>query len=144
MPIWVGTSKENKDKIFKVQNRAIRIICGANFYDSFYPLFLKSQILTVHGLYVLELAKFYLNNKTKITDLQNIHPHNTRFSSLIQHGVHRTTLYERTPQYMCGRIVNVLNTKYNIKIETKNDLKIVKEMLLDSPLYLLDDHVSQL
>ena len=111
----------------------------AKYNDSCRKLFLSSNIITVCGLYIIEISKFYIKHREEIRQSQHSHIYSTRNKNKIQHEIHRTKLYENSPYYMCGKIINTLSSKYNLTIEKKRDIEKIKSMLRETPLYTLEE-----
>src|SRR5436190_8846848 len=63
--VWGGTTSTNFDRIFQIQKRAVRIIHSKPFREHCKPLFIASQILTLPCIYILEVSKYFIKNKTK-------------------------------------------------------------------------------
>lgn len=51
---WGFCSRQLLNSVFVVQKRAVRYMCGVGYRDHCRPLFLRYEILTVVGLFVLE------------------------------------------------------------------------------------------
>lgn len=85
--LWYNTTKQNINKITKLQKRALRIIYNEKYNASTEPLFKQSKIMNIHGLYEKDILtmmyKFY-HYKTLpyldniFTRNNDIHRHNTR------------------------------------------------------------------
>jgi hypothetical protein len=73
-------------KIFKMQQRAIRIIIGSKNRDSCRYLFKKFKILPFHSQYILSLLLFVVENKSMYNLNFNIHTINTRQKLSFQHS----------------------------------------------------------
>ena len=56
-----GTTQQNLKKILVLQKKAIRIIQKLKYNESAKPYFKEMEIFTVHGLYVFETIRHFLN-----------------------------------------------------------------------------------
>ena len=103
--IWANTYKSNLDKLMKLQKRAIRIICKANFNEHTAPLFRKYKVLSVMNINVLQQDVFmYKFVKEQLPETlrnlfqfnRSIHDYNTRSSSKLHIPQVKTTLSQHT------------------------------------------------
>lgn len=127
------------EKIFIVQKRALRILKKMNFNESCRNVFKECGILTVYGVYIYECLLFFFKNRNMF-ELQTFHEHHTRTQN-VTYPIHRLTLTEKNPNYMCLKLFNNLpNT-----IKCINTLKlfkiIVKNLLLNLEPYSLEDFI---
>ena len=85
--IWGQYISTFNSKIFKLQNRALRIISFANFRADSNPLYSNLKILKLGDLIVLQNCLFVHDTLNKVSPLcfhnyfqhtRNLHPHNTR------------------------------------------------------------------
>jgi hypothetical protein len=76
---WGNSSYSNS--IFKLQNRIIRIIKGADKRDSCNKLYNALNILPLISQYISSLLLFVVNNKNKFRMNSEIHSVNTRNNS---------------------------------------------------------------
>ena len=68
--IWGATYPTYLQKLNSVQNRAIRAVVGARFWDSVNPYYSQLKILQIDEMFKFEVAKFVygtLNNRTPNT-----------------------------------------------------------------------------
>jgi hypothetical protein len=61
--IILGGNQPYSEKIFKIQNRVIRIITNSRTRDSCRELFKKLEILPLYSPYILYLSIFVIKNK---------------------------------------------------------------------------------
>ena len=54
--LWGSCSDENLERVFKLQKRAVRYVCGLSTGDSCAPYFKSLKILTIQSLYALEVC----------------------------------------------------------------------------------------
>ena len=69
--IWGSTYKSHLEKLSSLQNKAIRVVGGAEWNESSSPLYYTFKVLKFHDIYKYELAKFmhHVQNKTLPTRL---------------------------------------------------------------------------
>lgn len=106
--LWGSCSIENRNRIFKLQKRAIRYICGVSSDTHCKEYFIKLKVLSLPSLYILEaclLAKKNLNVLTKVGDK---HSYNTRFRNILLTQQHHTTRFEKKPSYKGTKFYNKL------------------------------------
>ena len=89
IPVWDGTFKSYLSRIASLQNKAVKIISGANYQESANPYYKDLNILKVTDLYKLEVAKLMhrcVHNNFPNTFLnffvktREIHPRSTRLT----------------------------------------------------------------
>lgn len=99
------------EKIFVVQKRALRILKKMEFNKSCRNVFKSCGILTAYGVYIYECLVFFFKNKDMF-EIQTFHEYNTRTTNVC-YPIHRLTLTEKNPSYMCLKLFN--NLPNNIK-----------------------------
>ena len=88
---WFSVSSDLRNKIFRLQKKAIRLINKTNFDSHSEPLFFKNKILKFEDLFKLESCKFIhqeINfcNNFELVSHSNIHRYSTRFNqNLVPH-----------------------------------------------------------
>ena len=89
--LWGSTSPSLKRKVFLLQKKAIRIVCGAKYNDNTDPLFFQHKVLKLEDLYTFQISKhMFLHSKMLLpTPLSNmfvmnrdIHTYDTRQRNL--------------------------------------------------------------
>ena len=70
--IWGGSP--HASKLFKTQNKAIRIIFGLTNIESCRPIFRKHKMLTFTSVYVLEVSKFFRKNTSVFESNKRVRP----------------------------------------------------------------------
>ena len=77
----------SNSRVFKLQKRAVRIICGAKYNAHTDPLFKTLSLLKIQDIFILQCAKFYFKfTKKQLPEYfryffrrnSDIHEHNTR------------------------------------------------------------------
>ena len=79
--IILGGNSADRDSVFKLQKRTIRIITNSSNRTSCRGLFKKLGILPLQSQYILSLVLFVIKNMKLITPNSDIHTKNTRNKS---------------------------------------------------------------
>ena len=131
--IWGQIQNKHINRIIKLQDKAVRVINYAHFYESRNPLYVKSKILKFNDnikllnfLYVHDNIKG--NLPTVLLDsfkpVHNIHNYNTRgaFQNLISLPKINTQVYGlKSVKYQSSKIWNTTVNKYsNTELPTKS------------------------
>ena len=101
---WGGS--QAKQKIFKIQKTAIRILFKRNRSHSCRHLFKTLKVMTLHGMYVFELILYIRRN---MQDFNNVdHEHDTRSKNVLRTQQNRTVLFEQDVTYKGTTFYNML------------------------------------
>ena len=134
---WGNSAHINR--VFILQKYAIRIIAGLGFRESCRPSFKNLKILTVAGIYILEVCTFVYKNQHKFFANQVSHNHNTRFKGLLQPQSHRTALYQRSFYFNGCKFFNALSEEIKLSPNLHVFKSKLKKILLDKNCYETDD-----
>ena len=93
--LWGSCSQSDTERVFKLQKRAVRYVCGLRAGDSCAPYFQSLEILTVPSLYALEVCLLAKQRKIDLPKLGDNHTYCTRNSFRITN--HRTARFEMKP-----------------------------------------------
>ena len=83
MVLYCGVNHALANKVFILQESAVRIICGVSPRTHCRPLFNKLVILTLTAMFVFDCLLNIKNNIHKYTFCSAIHNHQTRNSNNI-------------------------------------------------------------
>jgi hypothetical protein len=126
-------------RVFRVQKSILRILCGRRARSSCRGLFRDNNILTVPGLYILELGIYAFKNRESWTAGLNVHSYNTRQNEAIRLETHRTKRYESTPCYISKKVYNNLPGGVR-SVERLDVFKIkLKQWLCEREFYSVND-----
>ena len=82
---WGGCSVTNQLPIFRLQKRALRLVCSQPNHTSSHPLFIETKILKLFDVYRLNICKIVrkmidgkLDGNLELQNINNIHNYNTR------------------------------------------------------------------
>lgn len=129
----------NSPIIFKLQKRAVRIICKANYRESCKPLFISSGILSLPCLYIFHsLIQIHKERELHITH-SDVHDYNTRGANQLVLPRYRLTKSKRNSIDL--RLYN--NLPQNIKnLSNKQFKKTIKKYLLQQCFYSIDEFLN--
>lgn len=136
--IFWGSNSEIEN-IFIVQKRILRVILGMDVRESCRGTFKQNNILTVHALYLYECLMFLFSNKDLFAMNKPNLTYNTRTLDL-NYPIHRLTLTEKNPSYMCLRIYNKLPNELRNMEDERKFKKEIKKLLLSLEPYNLNDY----
>jgi hypothetical protein len=135
-------------RILKLQKWAIRTILNLPRRNSCREHFKELRILTVPALHILSCYQFVLKNKTIFFNdsrgTSNRNNHNLRYRNQIDYPKHKTSFYEKSPIYQCIRIFNRLPQTYQRMDREKELIKMLKERLIESTPYTLNDFFNSM
>jgi hypothetical protein len=138
---WGGSSCT--DSVFKLQKYAIRIMCNKPPYYPCKELFKREKILTFPCLYILELVCYTKKYISSFRQCNDYHNYNTRHGSRLASTIHRTTLFENSPNYKGPKLYNHL-PKYLRDMTSLSKFRgKLKKMLLDEAFYSVEEYFSK-
>ena len=135
---WGGSSQ--LQKVFVVQKRIIRSFKRMKFRESCRSVFKSEGILTVFALYIFEALIFFFKNRGAF-ELQTFHKYNTRTLN-VNYPIHRLSLTEKSPYYMCLRFYNRLPEGIKAITSQKLFKTAIKKLLIDLEPYSIDDFLN--
>ena len=132
--LWGNST--NALKIFKLQKKAIRILCRADSRDHCKPLFKLLKIMPLPSLYIYNCAVHIHKHKENFIKFSDIHTHYTRHSNHI-----RPMRYEKELHKRNSVDVNIYNKLPNSHKNLNNYcFKIkLKEVILKHCFYSLNE-----
>lgn len=95
-------------KVFRMQNKVIKLIIKSWFSDLCRPNFRRLKTLPSPFLYIFWTLLFYHSNLDKFYSKNHVHNHISRNSSTMQYPNLKTTFLEKALWYFCTTIVNNL------------------------------------
>jgi hypothetical protein len=108
---WENCSDSNK--IFKLQNRAIRIITWSKNKESCRELFKKLNILPLYSQYILSISIHVIQIKHLYVTNQEIHNIGTRYKTNLHPPISNKNIYQKGPYYSGINIFNHLPENIN-------------------------------
>lgn len=140
--LWGATSEIQR--IFVGQKRILRLIFNLERLETCKEIFRKNNILTVPCVYIYKCLLFVRENFHCFEKTSHGHAYATRHGALsLAYPKHKTTLFERSPRYMCVKIFNSLPQGLKL-MHNKNNFKInVKKYLINKAFYSVRDFMSE-
>ena len=124
-------------KIFVVQKRVIRSIKRMQFRESCRGVFRNEGILTVYAIYIYEALIYFFKNRASF-ELQILRGYNTRTLN-VNYPIHRLTLTEKSPYYMCVKLFNELPNQIKNITNRKLFKNCIIKLLTELEPYSIDD-----
>lgn len=137
--IWGAAAYSNLKRVLVIQKRAIRMLADLEWRDSCRRAFIELKILTVVGIYLLEVISLALS-----MDIQrnaNAHSYNTRNAQDFILAVHRTGRFQRKPTYAGSRFFNILPNEVK-RTSPKSFRRKLLEWLIQRPFYSVDEFID--
>jgi len=135
---WGNTTKSKC--VFKLLNRAIRIIMGARNSDSCREFFKILKILPLSAQHIYSLLIFVINNRNLFLDNPELYRMKTKNSYNLHPPLSHLTKYQKGVHYAHIRIFNHLPSSIKIVAnQTKEFRKTLKKFLLDNSFYFRDE-----
>ena len=140
--IFWGNSS-HREKIFRLQKQAIRIICGKKKRESCKPLFEKLKVLTLTGEYIYSVMCYVVDNIDKFQTNFSVHGRTTRNMNELHRPTNSLKLFQKGAYYSAIQIYNKLPN--NIKLlciqrKSKPFKTSVKEFLITHTFYNLEEY----
>lgn len=127
--------------IFVNQKRILRILLNMGYRQSCRGKFKELGVLTVYALYLHECLLYLHRNKKEFLKNNTTSGYNTRTMN-ITFPLHKLSLTERSPSYMCIRIFNKLPNELK-SLENYRLFKAkTKKLLIELEPYCLGDYFN--
>ncbi|KAI5642242.1 reverse transcriptase (RNA-dependent DNA polymerase) domain-containing protein [Phthorimaea operculella] len=139
--LWGNST--NVHELFVMQKKCIRIIFRVKNRQSCRPYFKNNKILTLHSLFILELATFVRKNINRFTLKSSYITHNLRFKNNLKLPTTTMTLYHKSTYFTGIKIYNKIPE--TIKSEPKDHIFIqkLKSYLINKCYYSLNDFLNE-
>ena len=133
--IWGATYIYNMDRLYKLQKKAIRIICSENRFAHSGPLMKELGVLNVKNIYNYLAGQFmfrYVNKllpnvfESYFTLSTSVHTYNTRQQSSFRLPYYRTNLGKRSVRYTG---VKIWSEVLKSEIDTNSSQPVFKHNL---------------
>ena len=126
-------------RIFKLQKKAIRIICGSDVQAHCRPLFVKLNVISLPSLYVYNCILYVKKNMNKFLSHHDVHNYNTRNCSDIVPEFCRFSTTQKNLHNMSVNFYNRLPKSVR-DMEYKKFKVHMKKELIASCLYSVQDY----
>lgn len=111
--LWGNGTDVNR--VFIAQKKCVRAICGKGPFETCKPLFIKLRILTVPGMYILEVYKFVRKHLNLFKKARDVYPRNTRDSDRLALDFHpKTSVCRKSCYCMSVKIFNHIPKQFKI------------------------------
>lgn len=127
--------------LFVIQKKVLRIIEKIKFGQSCRGVFRRCSIMTVYGLYIYECLMFIFKHRKDFNLYTSSHQYSTRTADL-NYPIHRLTLSEKAPQYMCIKLYNKLPASIKSLLSINEFKKRLKYLLVDLEPYCLAEYLD--
>lgn len=128
-------------KIFIIQKRIIRVICGKLFRESCRSVFYQNNIMTIIGLYIYECLMFFFKNRDQFGTNYIPHGFNTRTKN-VNYPIHRLQVTENSPQYKGIKFFNKLPDEIKIISGIKKFKREVKKLIIKIEPYTVEEYLN--
>lgn len=132
-------SSAYSDRVFKLQKRAVRSICGVSRRSSCRPLFKRLKLLPLVCMFILETTKYVKSNIKSFLHLNYNHKYATRQFLDLAIPRHGSSVYERSPRYMGIKLYNSLPIEFKRIDSVLLFGRAVEQFLLSECFYTFDE-----
>ena len=101
------SSATERDRVFICQKKLIRLIFNLKPGDSCFQTFKNNKLLTSPSIYIYKCLCFVKRNLHLFKTTSSYHNYCTRRNDLVLPS-HNSTLYEKSPSYICIKLYNSL------------------------------------
>lgn len=131
--LWGNSS--DIEKVFILQKKCLRAICGAGPIETCRPLFKKMRLLTLTGLYILEIGTFVRNNPKLFKHYATVDPRlRPRDTTRLLKTVCTSALYKKNSFAMSIKIYNRIPLQIR-QLPTNLFIKCLRTWLIDNCFY---------
>ena len=128
-------------KVFGVQRRAIRVLCGLNYREECRGHFVEMGIMTAPSLYILECLKYIRSEAAEPATHADFHSYNTRHRENISVTFKRLERSRNGINYYAAQMYNVIDRGVRV-LPVKSFLTIMKKHLLKKAYYSIDEFLN--
>lgn len=137
---WGAAAEHLLNRVFVLQKRSIRILCGLNSRESCREHFRNEKILTLPSLFILAISVFVFCNPDSFSSLN--HCYDTRHKSNLAVPNHKFAFYEKSVLFLGPKIFNRLPRS----IQSCNSLNSfkhnLKSYLVENAFYSLNEYLE--
>ena len=125
--------------IFRMQKRFLRLMNGKSLTHTCRGLFRSSNVLTLTGIYVLELSLLARKMAPTWETGAKVHGYATRHNSEIRLDYHRTSAFESSPLYRAKMTYNKLPPELRAVVSLHVFKHKLKAWLCEKEFYSLNE-----
>ena len=138
-----GGNTPNSIKIFRMQEKILRIITNLKKMDSHREPFKTMEILPFYSQYIFSLLLCVVNNKHLFTKILEVHKHDTRSAKNFQLPITNLTKYQNGAYYAGIKIFNHLPIHIQcVQNEMQVFKRTLKRFLLDNSFYYIGEYFN--
>jgi hypothetical protein len=139
--IFWGASN-NSLPIFYLQKKIVRLMVRVGRRESCRQIFKDLKLLPLPCIYIFRTI-LYLHNKIGNHDtVGKLHTYNTRGRDVLSYPLHRTTAFERTPDYMGIRLYNKLHPDIKSSSTLTQFKKSLFDFLVEKSFYSVEEFLQ--
>lgn len=138
--LWGASS--DIQRVFVCQKRIIRLIFDLEHRGTCRNVFKDKGILTVPCIYIFKSLLFVKTNSHLFDRVSASHSYHTRHTCQLLFPRHKTSLFERSPLYMCTKIFNTLPSSIKSISCSGQFRKAVKKYLIQNTFYSVREFLS--
>lgn len=132
-----------RDRIFKAQKRAIRIVSGVQWDHPARELFKSLKILTLPCQFILQAATYVRNNLEQFSTWADSHDHLTRRRHRLQLPALRLSKSQRQVHFVGVKVYNALPERIIGAPSPTAFRSQLKSLLLDKAYYNVDEFFNE-
>jgi hypothetical protein len=134
-------SARNLQKVFRIQNKAIRLIANISSTSSCKPYFKKLKILTLPCIYIVEILAHTKGSLSKFKTNSMSHSRDTRSKADLFITSHNTKLFEQSIACNSVLIYNKLPSEIKSIQAIRKFKKLLTSFLLEKSFYSVEEYV---
>lgn len=129
-------------EVFRLQRRAIRVLCGVHFQEDCKPLFRSRKIMTIPSTFILTSLMYMHTNKGNATRNLHYHDYNTRGNNNLVVPYHRVNKSQHTTNYLAVKFYNRLPTRLQ-ELNTSQFKKTIRNLLIEKAYYSTSEYMEE-
>ena len=134
---WGGSSKTLMERVFRLQKKALRIICGMKYSESCRGAFPTEGILTLSCMYIYSISVFVFEN-SHLFPLPS-HSYPTRNNDLLKLPKFKHSLTCKSFMFLAPKIFNSLPNNIKCAGSSRQFKLKIRSFLSEGAYYTLDD-----
>lgn len=137
---WGTASKTSLQRVFVLQKRALRILCGLGYRESCREHFRREGLLTLPSLFIFTISVYVFSNASLFST--NIHNYNTRNKNDLAIPFHKLALFEKSIKFLGPKIFNILPNLVKDSTCLGSFKRTLKAFLAEKAFYSLNEYYS--
>ncbi|XP_044762512.1 uncharacterized protein LOC123319517 [Coccinella septempunctata] len=137
--IWGNCS--SREKIFRLQRRAVRIVAGLGYRDDCLSAFKELKILTFPSIYIHECLVYAYNNIRDLPKYGDTHDYHTRYRNDIKSKYMRLEKSKNGPNFISHKLFSKLPVEVK-RLTPKEFNKRINEILTTNAFWSVQEFLS--